>query len=72
MTGQPRLNPPPDGAWAGKGGRKGESLPQSQAPAPLLVCACLSASLSDLTVVTAAAAAVGGSVCLSVSLCKEI
>lgn len=65
VMGQPRLNPPVDGAWAGEGGRKEKSLPRSQAPPYPLVSACPSASLSSLLLLSLLLLWVDLSVCLS-------
>lgn len=66
VMGQPRLNPPVDGTWAGEGGRKEKSLPWSQAPPYPLVSACSGASLSRLSLSLLLLW-----VDLSVCLCKE-
>lgn len=64
---QVKLSPSWSMGWQGR--KRGEKPSSEPGPTTPLVCACLSASLSGLTVVTAAAA-VGGSVCLSLCVKK--
>lgn len=67
--GSAQVKPSPRRSMGWQGRKKGEMPSSEPGPTTPVVCACLSASLSGLTVV-AAAAAVGGSVCLSLCVKK--